>query len=93
MHGDQCFGHLPVVGCLADEDVCQVLIQGNCVFCSFYKTDPYSRMLFCHWVGSQLPKFFMQSAFPSTNSHSFLGRLLHTCIIQMIIMKYNQTGV
>ena len=38
------FGHLPVVGCLPDEDVCQILIQGNCIFCSFYKTDPYSKM-------------------------------------------------
>ena len=23
--GDRCFGHLPVVGCLPDEDVCQIL--------------------------------------------------------------------
>ena len=41
------FGHLPVVGCLPDEDVCQILIQGNCAFCSFYKTDPTTK---CNFV-------------------------------------------
>ena len=27
--GDRCFGHLRVVGCLRDEDVCQILSQGQ----------------------------------------------------------------
>ena len=40
------FGHLPVVRCLPDEDVCQILIQSNCVFCSFYKTDPTAKYNF-----------------------------------------------
>ena len=33
--GNRCFGQLPVVGRLPDEDVCQIPSQGNCVFCSF----------------------------------------------------------
>ena len=39
-HGDRCFGHLPVVGCLPDEDVCQILSQGNCVFLLILQNAP-----------------------------------------------------
>ena len=42
--GDRSFEHLPVVRCLPDEDVCRILSQGNCGFCSFYKTHPYNKM-------------------------------------------------
>ena len=45
--GDRYFGHLPVVRCLPDEDVCRILLsQGNCVFCSFYKTHPTAKYNF-----------------------------------------------
>ena len=40
--GDQCFGQLPVIRYLPDENVCRIL--SNCVFRSFYKTHPYSKM-------------------------------------------------
>ena len=36
--GDRYFGHPSVIKCLPDEIVCWILIQGNCVFRSFYKT-------------------------------------------------------
>ena len=39
-HGDRCFGHLPVVGCLPDEDVCQMLSQGHCIFLLVLENTP-----------------------------------------------------
>ena len=45
--GDRCFGHLPVVGCLPDEDVWQILSQGNCVFAHFPKQTPTAK---CNFV-------------------------------------------
>ena len=41
-HGDQCFGQLPVIRYLPDENVCRIL--SNCVFRLFYKTLLYSKM-------------------------------------------------
>ena len=35
MHGDQCFGHLPVIRYLPDENVCRIL--SNWVFARFKK--------------------------------------------------------
>ena len=48
MHGDRCFGHLPVVGCVPDEDACQFLIQGIIVcFPRFTKHTPTAK---CNFV-------------------------------------------
>ena len=48
--GDRCFGHLPVVGCLPDEDVFQILSQGNCVFAHFTKQTPAAK---CNFVAGK----------------------------------------
>ena len=36
MRGDRCFGHLPVIKCLPDENVCRIVSQCDCVFHLFY---------------------------------------------------------
>ena len=43
--GDQCFGHLPVIDCLPDEDVCRILSWGHCVFRSFCKTPVHQNVI------------------------------------------------
>ena len=73
MHGDQCFGHLPVVGCLLDEDVCKILSQGNCVSAHFRK---HSHTAKCIFVTGKETHYlnFSHKCLPnqdSKNSHSF----------------------
>ena len=47
MPGDRCFGHLPVVGCLPDEYVCQILSQVTAFFARFRK---HSSTAKCNFV-------------------------------------------
>ena len=75
--GDRCFGLLPVVGCLPDEDVYRSSVRVTAFFARFTK---HTRTEKCNFVAGQEANYLNFShkvPSPAKSPIRFLDRLLH----------------